>query len=217
MKEKRKLILWCIAIALLMTLGGVGLYYWYNNAYFISTDDARVAGDFVQITPEISGKLLEFSVMEGKSLVKDQIVGRVEANGLIDSNLDRSLLRAPINGLVIKKQAAPGEFIAAGTALAVMVDPNQLYISANIKETELKKIKVGQKVDVNIDLFGEMRFPGNVEYIGEAANSAFSLLPSSSNGTFTKVVQSVPIKIALAKTNVRLLPGTNATVKIHIK
>ncbi|MBN7772328.1 HlyD family secretion protein [Clostridium aminobutyricum] len=217
MNGKRKLILLCIAAAMVITLGGVGLYYWYNTSHFVSTEDARVAGDFIKITSEISGKLKEFDAVEGESLAKNQIVGRMSADGLADSSIDKALLRSPINGILIKKQAGVGEFISAGTALAVMVDPNQLYISANIKETELNKIKVGQKVDIKIDQFGGRTFQGKVESIGEAAGSAFSLLPSSSSGTFTKVVQNVPVKIALEKIDVKVLPGTNAIVKIHLK
>lgn len=217
MAGKRKIIILCITAAMLLTLGVVGFYYWYNNQHFISTEDARVAGDFVQITPEISGKLLEFNVREGDAVVKGQIIGRIEADGLDDSDVDKSLLRAPISGLVIRKQAAAGEFISAGTALAVLVDPNRLYISANIKETELQKINVGQKVDIEIDQFAGKVVQGWVESIGEAANSAFSLLPSSQSGTYTKVVQNIPIKITLEKTSFKLLPDTNAIVKIHIK
>jgi multidrug resistance efflux pump len=216
MKGKRKFIILCVAAAMLITLGGVGIYYLYNTAHYVSTEDARVAGDFIQITPEISGKLKEFDVKEGDFVRKDQIIGRISADGLADSSIDKSLLRSPIDGLMVKTQAGIGEFVPAGTALAVMVDPKQLYISANLKETELQKIQVGQKVDVKIDQFVGRAFHGKVESIGEAATSAFSLLPSSS-GTFTKVVQNVPIKIALDKTGVKLLPGTSAIVKIHLK
>lgn len=216
MKAKRKSIILCIAAAMLVTLGGVGIYYLYSTSHYVSTEDARVAGDFIQITPEISGKLKEFDVKEGDSVKKDQIIGRISADDLADTSIDKSLLRSPINGLIVKTQVGIGQFIPAGTALAVMIDPKLLYINANVKETELQKIQVGQKVDVKIDQFGGRAFHGKVESIGEAANSAFSLLPSSS-GTFTKIVQSVPIKIALNKTGVKLLPGTSAIVKIHLK
>ena len=217
MKWKHKAAIIGIFAAMLITLAGVGLYYWYNNEYFIATEDAQVTGDFVSITPQISGKLVEFNVKEGDSAVQDQIIGRIEAVGLADASVDTSLLRAPISGLVIKNQSAKGEFVAAGSALAVMVDPDQLYISANIEENKLQRIKPGQKVDITLDQFNGKVFSGKVESIGEAANSAFSLLPSSSSGTFTKVVQKVPVKIGLEKMDQNLLPGTNAVVKIHIK
>ncbi|HWQ41938.1 MAG TPA: HlyD family efflux transporter periplasmic adaptor subunit, partial [Desulfosporosinus sp.] len=192
------------------------LYYWYNNSYFVSTEDAKVTGDFVKITPQISGKLVEFNVKEGDTAVKDQIIGRIEAIGIPDSSVDTSLLRAPVSGLIIKNQARVGEFSSAGSTIAVMIDPSQLYISANIEETKLGKIKPGELVDISIDQFKGKTIKGNVEFIGQASNSAFSLLPSSS-GTFTKVVQTVPVSIAFEKTDVNFLPGTNAVVKIHVK
>lgn len=216
MNGKRKVIILSIVVAMLLTLGGVGLYYWYNSSYFVSTEDAKVTGDFVKITPQISGKLLEFNVKEGDSAVKDQIIGRIEAIGIPDSSVDTSLLRAPVSGLIIKNQARVGEFSSAGSTIAVMIDPSQLYISANIEETKLGKIKPGEQVDISIDQFKGKTIKGNVEFIGQASNSAFSLLPSSS-GTFTKVVQTVPVSIALEKTDVNFLPGTNAVVKIHVK
>ncbi|MHB8074868.1 HlyD family secretion protein [Desulfosporosinus fructosivorans] len=216
MNGKRKVVILSIVVAMLLTLGGVGLYYWYNNAYFVSTEDAQVTGDYVKITPQISGKLVEFNVKEGDTVVKDQIIGRIEAIGTADSSVDTSLLRAPVNGTIIKNQARVGEFSNAGSTLAVMIDPSQLYISANIEETKLGKIKPGEQVDIGIDQFKGRTFKGNVEFIGQASNSAFSLLPSSS-GAFTKVVQTVPISIGFENTDLNFLPGTNAVVKIHVK
>lgn len=219
MKGKRKLIILCIFIVMLITLGGVGIYYWYNNEYFISTEDAKVAGDFVKISPEVSGKLIEFDVREGDSVIKNQIIGRIDAVGLADSSIDTSLLRAPMDGVIVKKQANVGEYEVSTSVptLAVVVDPKKLYVSANIEETKIVNIRPGQQVDISIDQFKGRIFKGRVESIGEASNSTFSMLPSSSSGTFTKVVQKVPVKILLEKIDVNLLPGTNAVVKIHIK
>ena len=78
MKEKRKTIILLILCAMLITLGGVGFYYWYNNENFVSTEDAKVDGDFISITPQVSGKLLEFNAKEGDKDVKDQILGRLD-------------------------------------------------------------------------------------------------------------------------------------------
>jgi len=217
MKGKRKIIILCIFCSMLITLGGVGFYYWYNNDHFISTEDAKVDGDFISITPQVSGKLLEFSAKEGEAAVKNQILGHIEASNLTDENVESSLLRTSINGIVIKKEAEEGQYVSVGSTLAVMIDPEKLYITANIEEIKVEKLREGQSVDIKIDQFEGKVFQGKVEYIGKASNSAFSLLPSSSNGTFTKVVQKVPIKIELEKNDANLLPGTNADIKIHIK
>jgi len=127
------------------------------------------------------------------------------------------VLRAPINGVVIKKQGTVGEFISPGQTIAMIIDPNKLYITANIEETKLGTIKQGQKVDITIDQFSKKAFAGRVKYVGQASNSTFALLPSSTGGNFTKVIQKVPIKIEFDKSDNTLLPGTNAVVKIHIK
>lgn len=78
-------------------------------------------------------------------------------------------------------------------------------------------MKVGQPVEITIDQYDSQKFTGKVKSIGEVANSALSLLPSSTSGTFTKVVQRISVKIELDDFNNKILPGTNAVVKIHVK
>ncbi|MDR3596928.1 efflux RND transporter periplasmic adaptor subunit [Clostridium sp.] len=217
MSKKRKIVMSVILIVMIGALGGIGFYYWYDNNYFVSTDDARVTGDLIKVSPQISGKLLEFNVEEGDNVSQDEILGRQEMGSLPDANVDQSIIRAPISGIVIKKIGNEGEIEAAGQSLAMIVDPQKLYISANIEETKLGKVKQGQAVDITIDEIEGKSFTGKVKYVGKASNSTFSLLPTSTSGTFTKVVQRVPVKIELDKINPQLLPGTNAIVKIHVK
>ncbi|HEX3012479.1 MAG TPA: HlyD family efflux transporter periplasmic adaptor subunit [Syntrophomonadaceae bacterium] len=217
MEGKRKQLITAVLVVMVVVLIGIAVYYWFNNSYYISTEDARVTGDLVKVSPEVSGKLVEFEAAEGDRVVKDQILGRLEAVNLSDSNIDQSIVRAPISGTIIKKQANPGEFESSGQTLAYIIDPQKLYISANIEETDLSRVKPGQQVDITIDQFAQTRFSGKVKYVGQAANSAFSLLPASTSGTFTKVVQKVPVKIEFDPGNSQLLPGTNAVVKIHVK
>lgn len=217
MNGKRKMLILGILAVMVVVLGGIGIYYWYNNMMFVSTEDAKVTGDLVKVTPQISGKLLEFNVDEGDTVIKDQIIGRQEALNLPDSSIDQSVFRAPISGVVIKKQGTVGEAASPGQTLAMLVDPSKMYISANIEETKLGKLVQGQKVDIAIDELKGVKLSGKVKFIGKAANSTFSILPSSTGGTFTKVVQKIPVKIELDKPDSRLLPGTNAVVKIHIR
>lgn len=219
MDKKRKFTLLCITAVMLISLGAVGIYYWYANTYFVTTEDAKIAGDFVKIAPQVSGKLVELNIQEGDRVAKDQIIGRIEALGLDTAGIDTSLLRAPLAGLIVKKQANVGEYVASNSAptLALMVDPDKLYVNANIEETKIEQVKPGQAVDISVDQLKNTTLKGRVESIGAASNSAFSLLPASSSGTFTKVVQTVPVKIVLENAGVTLTPGTNAVVKIHIK
>lgn len=202
---------------MLLAFASIGVYYWYKNAYYVSTEDAKVMGDIVSVSPQITGKLLEINVEEGDVVVKDQILGRQGISNAQETNIDQSVFRAPINGIIIKKQGTVGEVISPGQTIAMMIDPNKLYITANIEETKLGNIKQGQKVDITIDQFSNKKFTGRVKYVGQASNSTFALLPSSTSGTFTKVIQKIPIKIEFDKSDSTLLPGTNAVVNIHIK
>ena len=217
MNEKRRVIMFIILAAMVAALIGVSGYYWYNNTYFVSTEDARVTGDLIKINPQVSGKLLEFSVEEGDKVSKDQILGRQEMANSSDSNIEQSIIRAPISGIIIKKAANIGEIQSSGQTLAIIVDTKKLYITANIEETKLIKVKPGQSVDIIIDQFQGEKFTGKVKYVGQASNSAFSLLATSTSSTFTKVVQRIPVRIEFDKKYEQLLPGTNAVVKIHVK
>jgi multidrug resistance efflux pump len=200
-----------------VSLACIGGYYWYNNRYYVSTEDATVTGDLVKISPQTSGRLLEFNMEEGDTLIKDQIIGRLEVINLSDAGIDQSVIRAPVDGIIIKKQCTVGEIESAGQTLAMMIDPKKLYVSANIEETKVRRVKQNQVVDIAIDQFKGEKLSGKVKFVGEAANSTFSLLPTSTSGTFTKVVQRVPVKIEFSQHTVKFLPGTNAVVKIHIK
>ncbi|KUO77341.1 MAG: hemolysin D [Desulfosporosinus sp. BRH_c37] len=217
MNEKRKKLIYIIITVMLATFVGIGVYYWYKNSYYVSTEDAKVMGDLVSVSPQISGKLLEVDVEEGDAVIEGQILGRQGVSNPQETNIDQSVFRAPISGIVIKKQGTVGEIISPGQTIAMIIDPNKLYITANIEETKLAKVKQGQKVDITIDQFGNKTFSGRVKYVGQASNSTFALLPTSTSGTFTKVIQKIPVKIEFDKSDNTLLPGTNAIVNVHIK
>lgn len=217
MKSKRKTLITIVLILMIVAMSGVGIYYWYNNTYYVSTEDSMIASDLVKASPQISGKLLELYVEEGQHVEKGQIIARQDMGSLSDTNLEQSLVRAPIGGTVIKKQGTVGEIVSPGQSLAIIIDPSALYINANIEETKLEKIKIGQSVDITVDEYKDKKFTGKVQSIGEASSATFSLLPTSSGGTFTKVTQKIPVKIKLDKYNAKLQPGINTVVKIHVK
>jgi len=214
--ENRKVLMISIASVIGLVLMAIVGYYWYNSFYYVKTEDAKVAGDIVKVTPQITAKLLELNVDEGEILVKDQIIGRQEMGSLSDSNLEQTIIRSPIDGFVVKKQGSVGELATTGQTLVMMIDPAKLYINANIEETDIAKLKIGQSVDITVDEYAGKKMSGKIESIGKAANSAFSLLPTSTSSTFTKVVQRVPVKISLDQKYDGLLLGTNAVVKIHV-
>ncbi|AEG60775.1 HlyD family secretion protein [Desulforamulus ruminis] len=216
---KNKKILLLVFGAMLVTMAFVSYYYWYQTTHYVTTEDARVDTQIVKITPQVAGKILEIPIEEGELLKQNDIVARLSDAFLSPgANLDLTILRSPITGTVLKKIQNTEEMAAVGQPLALMADLNAVYITANIEETELSKVHPGQIVDFTIDAVPNSRFQGYVESIGEGTNSSFSSLSASTSGTFTKVTQRIPVKIAIQDLQGKnLLPGMNAVIKIHLK
>lgn len=217
MTEKRKQLILTILLVMAVAIICVVIYYWYNGKYYISTDDAKVTGTLVKISPITAGKIVELFIEEGDHVDKDQIVGRLDVLNLAERDIEQTLVRSPISGVVIKKSGSVGEIISAGQILAYVTDPSKFYISANIEETKLHNLHAGQKVNIKVDQFKKRKIKGYVKSVGNAANSVFSLFPSNSGATFTKTVQKIPVRIEFDTHDDEIINGTNAYVKIHIR
>jgi multidrug resistance efflux pump len=216
---KRKVMLYVILIAMVIGGGGIGGYFWYQSQHYITTDDSRLAGDIYKVMPRIAGKVTSLQVNEGEHVLADQIIGQQDNNNLTTSNLDQATLRSPIEGTVIRTLVKVGEVSSPGQTVAMVVDTSKLYVSANLEETVINKVKVGQKVEINVDNYPGKVLAGSVKEIGKATASTFSLLPSSNtSGNFTKVTQRIPIKIKIDDNQgLDLSPGISSTIKIHVK
>jgi len=140
---------------------------------------------------------------------------------LAESQLAYTIIVAPFDGLVSKKAVEPGQLIQVGQPVCSAVEINNLWVTANVKETQLDKIRVGQKVHVELDAYPSLKITGRVESIGAATGAKFSLLPpDNATGNFVKVTQRVPIRIQLDKidhTKYPLTPGLSANVDIEIE
>jgi membrane fusion protein, multidrug efflux system len=132
-------------------------------------------------------------------------------------NLGYSDVSSPFSGLVVRKWKDPGDTISSGTPVLSILDPSSLHIKANIEEKNLYKIRTGDKVDIKIDAFPGVSLKGRVDKILLATNSKFSLVPSEGvSGTFIKVAQRIPLKIAFEKVpNLPLGPGLSVEVRIY--
>lgn len=215
---KRKVILTILLALFVISGGGLGFYYYYQGTHFIKTEDARISGDQYKVMAQISAELSQFDIEEGDTLGKDEAIAEQDITNLDASMINKSIVRAPIDGTVIKLLSKEHEIVAAGTPVALMLNMDELYVTANIEENDIGHIQVGQFVDVSIDTLDGTAIPGKVRKIGNASNSTFSLVPAvNTSGNFNKVTQRIPIEIAIAKPkDMQLIPGTNVEVKIHI-
>jgi membrane fusion protein (multidrug efflux system) len=109
-------------------------------------------------------------------------------------------VRAPVDGTFSNRIVNTGDFIQAGQRLAYVVPLNDVFIDANYKETQLKRIRPGQPVNISVDAYGHRKFAGVVDSISPAAGSVFTLLPpDNATGNFTKIVQRLPVRIRVPK------------------
>ncbi|NLI12426.1 MAG: HlyD family secretion protein [Peptococcaceae bacterium] len=216
----KKLMMVLILIAGILTILGVTAYYWYMSSHYVRSDDARVDAAMVSVSPQMAGRIAEIYVSEGDTVSQGALIARqVDLTLASGTNLDMAVIKSPVSGTVIRKIGNVGETGIAGQPIVYVSDLSSVYITANVKETELAKVKPGQLVDFTIDAFPKVKFSGQVSSIVNATTSSFSLLGSSNTGgNYTKVVQRIPVKITI--NNLQgcvLMPGMNAYVKIHIK
>jgi len=121
-------------------------------------------------------------------------------------------------GVVDQTFVHAGEYVVPGQRLLLMHDPADIWIDANIKETEIRHLQPGDPVKIRVDAYPDREFRGEVKLIGNAATSQFSLLPSSSaSGNFTKVTQRLPVRISITQSGELLRPGMMVEVAIEIR
>jgi len=138
---------------------------------------------------------------------------------LAQIDLDNTVVRAPISGVVGNRQVRVGRFVVPGVSLLDIVPIHALWVVANFKETQLEQIRAGQPVRIAIDAYPNETFPGVVDSFAPGSGSAFSLLPAdNATGNFVRVVQRVAVKIRFAAkpTTSRLVPGMSARVRISL-
>jgi membrane fusion protein (multidrug efflux system) len=129
---------------------------------------------------------------------------------------------SPVDGKVSKKTVETGQQLQPGQALMAVV-PQDVWIIANLKETQLEKVQIGQRVDVKIDTLPHKTFYGSVHSIQEGSGATFSLLPpDNATGNFTKIVQRVPVKIVFDPDSIhdfldKIVPGLSVEPHIDLR
>jgi membrane fusion protein, multidrug efflux system len=117
-----------------------------------------------------------------------------------ERDFDFTSVRAPVEGTFSNRMVSTGDFIVVGQRLGNLVPLDDVFIDANFKETQLKRIRPGQPVTIAVDAYGHRKFAGFVDSIAPAAGSVFTLLPpDNATGNFTKIVQRLPVRVRVPK------------------
>jgi membrane fusion protein (multidrug efflux system) len=135
--------------------------------------------------------------------------------------LSYTVIVAPVNGIISKRNIQIGQLVQNGQTLFAIVHDNNVYVTANFKETQMEHLRIGDSVDVIADAFSNKKIAGTIQSFAGATGAKFSLLPpDNATGNFVKVVQRVPVKITLqadSTTMNMLKPGMSVGVVVHTK
>ena len=117
-----------------------------------------------------------------------------------ERDLDFTSVRAPVDGIFSNRLVSTGDYVVVGQRLGNVVPLDEVFIDANFKETQLKRIRAGQPVTISVDAYGHRKFEGVVDSISPAAGSVFTLLPpDNATGNFTKIVQRLPVRVRVPR------------------
>ena len=191
-------------------------YQQTDREYRISLADLQAAKSRIK---EAEADRARLGVLAADVIVLEQRVSETRAR-IERQRLDVTdrAVKSPINGVIDKTFVNVGEYVTPGQRLLLVHNPAGIWVEANVKETVVSKLSVGQSVNIHVDAYPDEAFIGTVANIGSAATSQFALLPTPNpSGNFTKITQRMPIRITIEKPDARLRPGMMVEVKIAIE
>jgi membrane fusion protein, multidrug efflux system len=197
----------------------------YGSVQNAQQAQSRIAGAQAAIqrdTANLASALKQVDLLKAEIAQATAALARAKAaQSQAELNLGYTSIVAPIDGIVGNRTLRTGQFVQAGTQLMSVVPVSGAYVVANYKETQLTDVRQGQQVDIAVDMFPGRTVHGHVDSIAPASGQEFALLPpDNATGNFTKVVQRIPVKIALDANNdasVELRPGMSVIPTIETK
>ncbi len=164
----------------------------------------------------------QYSVLRSQRLEEEARLQQARANlKLAQNDLDNTVIRAPVSGVAGNRAGQIGRYVKAGTELVSIVPLPKVYVTANFKETQLTRMRPGQRAEISVDAYPDHPLVGKVASFGPASGAQFSLLPpDNATGNFTKIVQRVPVRIKLPREGPladMLRPGLSVTVTVDTR
>jgi membrane fusion protein (multidrug efflux system) len=188
-----------------------------QNAQAAQSRDAGAIAAIARDKANLASALKQVELLKAEINQSVAAAARARAlKGQAELNLSYTTIVAPIDGVVGNRTLRAGQFVQAGTQLMSLVPASGAYVIANYKETQLTDVQAGQAVDIEVDMFPGKVVHGHVDSLAPASGQEFALLPpDNATGNFTKVVQRIPVKIALDASAVELRPGMSVIPTIQ--
>jgi membrane fusion protein (multidrug efflux system) len=185
--------------------------------------DARKGGAAVaRSRAALGAEQNQLAVLRSQQREEEAKLQQARANlQLAQNDLDNTVIRAPVSGIAGNRAGQVGQYVKAGTQLLSLVPLPHVYVMANFKETQLTHIRPGQLAEVSVDAYPDLTLEGRIESFAPGSGAQFSLLPpDNATGNFTKIVQRVPVRIALPASGPLaglLRPGLSVTVTVDTR
>jgi membrane fusion protein, multidrug efflux system len=168
---------------------------------------------------EAHAELDKLEVIDSQLAALEHVEANLQAQlrqQLVDVE-DRTI-RSPLPAVIDRVFVFGGEYVLSGQRILMLHNPNDMWVEANIKETQLRYLKLGQIVHIGVDAYPDDKFVGRVSRIGSSTTTRFALLPTPNpSGNFTKITQRVPVKIDIVETPKPLTPGMMVEVNIDVR
>src|SRR3979411_252955 len=193
-----------------------------QNAQQAQSHIAGAQAAFQRDTANLASALKQVDLLKAEIAQATAALARASATqSQAELNLGYTTIVAPIDGIIGNRSLRIPQFVQAGTQLMSVVPVSGAYVVANFKETQLTAVREGQPVEIAVDMFPGQVVHGRVDSIAPASGQEFALLPpDNATGNFTKVVQRIPVKIALSQDNnalIELRPGMSVVPTIETK
>lgn len=192
-----------------------------SQALVDQTDAARSSAEagLTAATATLDAQRQRIAVLDAQhEAAVAAIAQAMAARDLASLELEHTVVRAPVAGVIGNRQVRVGRFVTPGGALLDLVPVESVWVVANFKETQLEHIQPGQRATVTLDGYSSDSLDGVVDSVAPGSGAAFSLLPpDNATGNFVRVVQRVPVKIRLVHNPLpgRIVPGLSARVRIE--
>ncbi|HWD57709.1 MAG TPA: HlyD family secretion protein [Stellaceae bacterium] len=187
-----------------------------------AADATKASANLLRAKAALEAEKQQLAVLDAQK--REEQAKREQARAaqrLAQNDLDNTVIRAPVDGVVGNRAGQVGQYVKAGTQLMSLVPLPRVYITANFKETQLTLMRPGQVAQVSVDAYPDQVIEGRVESFAPASGAEFSLLPpDNATGNFTKIVQRVPVRIALPSDGplaALLRPGLSVVVNVDTR
>ncbi len=230
--DRFKVLLSVTGLILVILGASIGGYaWWYNSSQFVTTDDANLVADLVQVGSLNAGRIIAMNVDVGDPIVEGQVIATVDIpiiisrSGITDTtkmgfrDVQDQLAEvvAPRSGVIAARWVKEGDTVPAGEPIVSLMDPRRVWVVANIDEDKIERVRPGQLVEVDVKSLNRT-LVGRVATVSPVTVATLGPPPErSSSSNFRRVTQVISIKITLDEDPLSLIPGSSANIKIRVR